>query len=198
MRRTAAVITIFMLGLVHVQSAFAAARTWELDSVHSAIYFSVDHIYSKVRGKFDEFSGKIDFDPANLAESSMKFVILTKSINTSIAKRDKHLQSEDFFDAAEYPEMVFESTAITSAGGAGYSVNGKLTVKGKTYDFVLPLTLAGVKDHPAEKGKLVMGLNGTFVLDRLAYSVGTGKFYELGLVGKDVEVLVTLEMLSDK
>ena len=48
------------------------------------------------------------------------------------------------------------------------------------------------------KGKEVIGFNGELTIDRLAYKVGTGKFYQMGVVGKDVEILVTLEALSDK
>ena len=79
-----------------------------------------------------------------------------------------------------------------------FEVQGKFTVKGEVYDLVLPLTLAGIKDHPAAKGKEVIGFNGKITIDRLAYKIGAGKFYEMGVVGKDVEIFVTLEGLSAK
>ena len=63
---------------------------------------------------------------------------------------------------------------------------------------MLPLTLAGVKDHPAVKNKEVIGFNGGVTIDRVAYEVGTGKFAEMGVVDKDVDVFVTLEALSNK
>jgi polyisoprenoid-binding protein YceI len=56
----------------------------------------------------------------------------------------------------------------------------------------------GIKPHPMAPGKDVIGLNSELVIDRLQYKVGTGKFYQMGIVGKDVEILVTLEGLSDK
>ncbi len=92
--------------------------------------------------------------------------------------------------------MTFESVKITDLGNNVYQVLGKFTVKGKVYDLTLPLTLAGVKDHPAVKNKEVIGFNGELTIDRLDYKVGTGKFYEMGIVGKDVEILVTLEALK--
>ena len=79
-----------------------------------------------------------------------------------------------------------------------YQVAGKLAIMGKTHDLVLPLTLAGVKDHPTTPGKEVAGFNGRLTVDRLALGVGDGKFYKMGLLGKDVDVLVTLELLADK
>lgn len=180
------------------QFVFAAARSWELDKAHSNFYFGVDHVYSTIRGHFNEYSGEVNFDPDNLAESRFYFAIETASIDTDIAKRDKHLQSSDFFDAAKYPLMTFTSTRIVDAGNGLYEVHGKFAVKGVEYDLMLPLVLAGVKDHPAVKGKEVAGFNGRMILDRLAYNIGSGKFYDLGLVGKDVEIFVTLEALSEK
>lgn len=169
---------------------------WEVDGAHSAFYFSVDHIYSKVRGHFNEYTAEIDFDPQQPAAASFSFVIEVESIDTNIAKRDKHLASPDFFDAARFPQMKFVSTSVKDLGGGNLEVVGKLTVKGKEHDLSLPLQFAGVKEHPAAQGKQVVGFNGTVVLDRLALGIGNGKFHEMGLVGKDVEVLVTLEALS--
>lgn len=169
---------------------------WEVDPAHSAFYFTVDHIYSKVRGHFNTYTAEIDFDPQQPAAGKFAFVIEVDSIDTNIAKRDKHLVSPDFFDAGAFPQMKFVSTSVKDLGGGNLEVTGKLTVKGKDHDFTLPLHFAGVKDHPAVQGKQVIGFNGTVVLDRLALGVGSGKFYKMGLVGKDVEVLVTLEALS--
>jgi len=193
------IATIILVSLILAgQTALGAARNWELDKPHSNFYFLVDHIFSKVGGQFNDFIGEVKFDSANLAESRFFFEIKTDSVDTNIAKRDKHLQSGDFFDSGKFPLMTFESTQITDVGNNKYEVLGKFMVKGKTYDLTLPLVLAGVKDHPAVKGKEVIGFNGEITIDRLAYQIGTGKFYDLGVVGKDVKILVTLEALSDK
>lgn len=193
------VATILLISLILAgQTALGAARNWELDKPHSNFYFLVDHIYSKVGGQFNDFIGEVKFDSANLAESRFFFEIKTDSVDTNIAKRDKHLQSGDFFDAGKFPLMTFESTQIIDAGNNKYEVLGKFTVKGKSYDLTLPLVLAGIKDHPAVKGKEVIGFNGELTIDRLAYQIGTGKFYDLGIVGKDVNIFVTFEALSDK
>lgn len=179
-------------------TAAAAARGWELDRAHSGFYFRVGHIFSKVQGHFNDFSGEIQFDPNNLASSSFSFTMKVSSIDTNIAKRDKHLQSSDFFDAGKYPLITFESTSVKSVGDNAYEVAGKFTVKGEAYDLVLPLTMAGVQAHPAVKGKEVIGFNGELTIDRLAYKVGNGKFADMGVVSQDVDIFVTLEALSNK
>lgn len=185
------VLTVF----VGVQKGFSKATSWELDEAHAYIYFTVEHIFSKVRGHFEDFSASIHFDPKNLAESSFLFEIEVDSINTYLSKRDRHLRSKDFFDEDKYPKIQFQSNKITATGERTYNVDGTLTIKGKQYDFRLPLTLAGVDDHPMVKGAKVAGFNGEVTLDRLQYGVGSGKYYEMGVVGKDVELLVTFEAL---
>lgn len=198
MNRIKAILAFFCISLLFAAQSQAGARAWEIDKAHSNFYFSVDHIFSKVHGFFGDYSGEVHFDPNNLAESKMFFEIEVKSIDTAIAKRDKHLLSADFFDAAKHPKLVFRSNKIVSAGENTFEVHGIFTAKGKDYDLVLPLTLEGIKDHPMEKGKEVAGFNGRITIDRLAYGIGSGKFFEYGVVGKNVEILVTLEVLSTK
>lgn len=198
MKRTVMIFIVALVGAMLTTTCMAAARSWQLDPAHSGFYFTVDHIFSKVRGHFGEFSGEVNFDPANLEESRMKFVIETKSINTNLPKRDKHLQSADFFDAPKFPKMIFESESIIAREGSSYEVKGKFTVKGKSYDLTLPLVFTGVREHPMQKDNEVAGFNGSLVLDRLVYMVGDGKFFDYGVVGKDVEVLISLEVLDKK
>lgn len=195
MKKLSFLIFVFSLFIV-TQTAHAAAKVWEIDKAHTGFYFSVDHIFSKVQGYFGDFSGEVVFDPDNLAESKFVFTIDVKSIHTGIAQRDKHLVSADFFDEAKYPTLNFVSKTITKTGDNTYDVAGKFTAKGKEYDLVLPLVFEGVKEHPMSKGKDVAGFNGTITIDRLAFGIGSGKFYELGVVGKDVGILVTIEALS--
>jgi polyisoprenoid-binding protein YceI len=192
------IVCFLLLSLLIIPAAHSADDNWELDKAHSNVYFSVDHIFSKVRGHFNDFSTDIVFNPEALDKSSFTFTIKVNSIDTNISKRDKHLVSADFFDAGKHPTMTFTSTSVTVGEGGVYNVAGKLTVKGKSYDSTLPLVLAGVKEHPAVPGTEVAGFNGKILIDRLSYGIGTGKFYEMGVVGKDVEVFVSLEVTRSK
>lgn len=176
----------------------AEARSWEIDKEHTNFYFSVDHIYAKVHGRFTDYSGTILFDPDNLKDSKISFEIKVQSIDTGISKRDQHVLSADFLDAARYPLITFTSNNITTAGDKIYNVNGTLTIKGVSSDLTLPLRYEGRRDHPLLPGTEVAGFNGRLTLDRLAYKVGDGKYYTMGAVGKDVDVLVTLEVLRKK
>ncbi len=189
-------IAFLLILFIAANNSFARAASWELDKAHANIYFSVEHIFTKIRGHFEDFSATIAFDPENLAASNFSFEIAVDSINTNNSKRDKHLRSADFFNESDYPVIRFQSTSITATGNNTYDVAGTLSLKDKEYDFILPLTLAGIKDHPAMKGTKVAGFNGEVSIDRLEYGVGNGKFYKLGVVGKNVDIFVALEALS--
>ena len=190
------VLSLLLTLLLVAHDGLAKAPSWELDKAHASIYFGVDHIFMKVRGHFDDFSAAINFDPEDLAGSSFFFEIEVDSINTNNGKRDRHLRSADFFNESKYPVIRFRSSNINATGKNTYDVAGTLTIKGKEYDYILPLTLAGIMDHPMEKGAKVAGFNGEITIDRLDYGVGNGKYYKLGVVGKDVDILVALEVLS--
>lgn len=197
MKKLQHIVVITALILTSIP-AWASTRSWEVDKAHSALVFQVDHIFSKIFGMFQEYNADIHFDPAHLDQSSIALTINVESIDTNIAKRDKHLLSGDFFDAGKFPQMTFASTGITAEDDGLYTVEGTLTVKGKPYEVTLPLQFLGPKDHPMEQGSLVAGFNIDITLDRLAYGVGDGKFYKKGIVGKDVAVQLSIEALSNR
>ena len=73
--------------LLIVQSAFAA-DTYVFDKAHSSLGFQIRHLFSNVLGKFDDFTGTIQFDEANPEQSSVEVTIKTASIDTGVEMRD--------------------------------------------------------------------------------------------------------------
>ncbi len=187
---------LFMMTFTGLQSA--AAEEWKFDRAHSRFYFTIDHIFSKVIGHFEDYSGKFNFDADDLKSSVIDIQIKAKSLNTNIRKRDNHLRSDDFFAVSKHPLITFKSTRITHKGGNRYEVEGDFTMKDVTKTLILPLTYFGAKDNPLKKGQVVAGFETKISVDRLDYNVGNGKFYKMGVAGKDVNILVSLEMLRDK
>ena len=193
-RLPVAIISLFLcLNTVH-----AAPSEWEIDRAHSGVYFDVRHTYATVRGLFDDFSGKFIFDPQNIGVSECSIEVKVKSINTNIRKRDDHLRSGEFFAVKEYPVMTFETEKIRQVDGKRFELEGKLTVKDVTKKVVVPFTYYGMKENPLKPKQLVAGFEAKFTIDRLQYHVGPGKYYEMGVIGKDVDVTITLEVLRDK
>ena len=191
---TVAIIMLFP----YLDSVHAAPSEWEIDRAHSAVYFDIRHTYATVRGQFDDFSGKFIFDPENIGASECGMEVKVKSINTNIRKRDDHLRSDEFFAVKEYPTMTFQTEKIRQVDGNRFQAEGKLTVRGITKKIVVPFTYFGMKENPLKPKQLVAGFEAKFTIDRLQYDVGTGKYYEMGVIGKDVDVTITLEVLRDK
>ena len=108
------------------------ATNWKLDKAHTSVNFSINHFFSAVTGKFRSFEGQIHFDPNNLAGSKAEFTVAVNSISTDVEKRDKHLQSADFFDVKRFPQMSFISTRIEKKSAKDFLIFGKLTIKDHT------------------------------------------------------------------
>src|SRR5258706_15791568 len=85
----------------------------EMDTEKSILQFAVSSFFSNVRGRFDYWTGSIDFDPKEPLRSKVTIKIQAKTINTDNRTRDKHLRSEDFFWTEKFPEITFESVSIT-------------------------------------------------------------------------------------
>ncbi len=144
------------------------AATWTIDPVHSEVGFSVRHMMvSKVRGRFNTFSGEI-VTAEDPAESSVTAEIDLKSINTGNEQRDGHIQSADFFEVETYPTMTYKSTGIRVEGGE-YIVDGDLTLKGVTRSVPLRLELNGFGPDPF--GGTRAGFTATGVIDRRDFNV---------------------------
>jgi polyisoprenoid-binding protein YceI len=126
-----------VLSLGVVPPARAQVREYRLDAGHSDVEFTIGFLGSKVRGRFDGLRGVIAYDRADPAKSSITVVIDAKSINTGSRHRDDHLQSADFFDVAQYPTIVFQSTHIARQG-ADWLATGALSMHGVTRSVTIP------------------------------------------------------------
>ena len=189
------VIVCSILLITHF--AFAEPEKWEIDKAHSNVYFDVRHTYATVRGQFNDFSGTLQFDPDNLEVSQVRFEVNTKSINTGIPNRDNHLRSQEFFAVKKFPAMRFESTGVNKKEGNQYTLEGNITIKGKTKEVDIPLTYFGTRENPLKKGQMVAGFEARFSIDRLDYQVGPGKYVEMGVIGNKVDILITLEVVKN-
>src|SRR3954451_14292524 len=114
-------------------------RTFAIDKAHSEATFQVRHLITKVRGRFSDFDGTIQFDESKPEESSVSFTIRTNSIDTSEADRDKHLRSTDFFSVDEHPTITFTSTRVRRVSGDQFEVTGPLTIRGSKKEVTVPV-----------------------------------------------------------
>jgi polyisoprenoid-binding protein YceI len=191
-------ILFFLLFVIVIGPFQAVAQEWELDPVHTNFYFEIKHTYAAVRGQFTDFTGDVYFNPDNIAKSKFDFMINVNSVDTKVAKRDTHLRTPDFFDAGKYPLITFKSSKVSHRGGNKYIVDGILTIKDVSKNLALEFFYHGQKENPIKPGQIVAGFDTRLTLDRFDYNVGDGKFYKMGIVDKDVNILFVLELLRDK
>ena len=166
------------------------AGTWPIDPVHSSINFWVRHLMvSKVRGKFDNFSGAIvvaeDGTPSVHAE------IAVDSVNTGNEQRDAHLKSADFFDVEKFPVATFTSGSV-EPNGDNYALRGELTLKGVTHHVTLDLDFYGV--NPGMGHGEVAGFGASIVLNRKDFGIDIDMPLEAGGVVVGDKVTLTLEI----
>ncbi|PZW41393.1 polyisoprenoid-binding protein YceI [Mesonia algae] len=170
------------------------ATMWKIDKSHTSVNFSINHFFSSVPGKFTDFDGMIHFDPNNLKGSKADFSVSINSVNTDDTKRDKHLQSEDFFDAKTYPKMVFQSTKFEKKSDKKYLIHGKLTIKDVTKNVALPMKITGEMEHPMMKGTIILGVVIDTTIDRTDYEVGTGDWAATMVVDDEVKIHIPMEL----
>ena len=128
-------------------------RTFTIDKAHSEAVFQVRHLITKVRGRFSEFEGRIDFDEERPDNSAVTVTINTASIDTNEPDRDTHLRSADFFDVATYPAITFKSERVRKTGANTFEVVGPLTIRNVSREITLPVTFLGVARDPWGKSR---------------------------------------------
>lgn len=178
-----------LLALVLVNSASLFAGTYNVDLSHSSVGFKVKHMMiSEVSGKFDKFSGSIDYDEKTKTIKTLSGNIDVNSINTSNEKRDGHLKSPDLFDVQKYPNITFILERVK-----GNKAYGKLTMHGITNDVILAFENNGIIKDPWGNQRLGLTLVGQ--LNRKDYGITWNTALEAGgvAVGENVKLDIQLE-----
>ncbi len=169
-----------------------AAETFAIDPEHTNIVFLVNHLgYSRMFGQFQDFEGSFVFDEADVAKGSLEVTIKTASVDTDHDKRDEHLRSPDFFNAAEFPDMTFKSTKIEKTGANTGKITGDLTLLGTTKPVTLDVTFNKKAPHPLPQynGVLVAGFSARASLMRSDWGMKTF----VPNLGDEVEIWLEVE-----
>jgi len=164
--------------------------TYKIDPAHSSANFTVRHMMiSNVRGSFGSVQGTIEFDAEHPEQSQVNAVIDINSINTGDEKRDGHLKSPDFFDAAQHPTITFQSRKVARTGSDGGKVTGDLTIHGTTKEVALDVE-GPTPEAKDPYGNQRIGLSATTKINREDFGVSFNVALEAGgmVVGKDVKI----------
>lgn len=171
----AAVIAAAALAPALRSDVQASPFVHQIDKAHSRVIFTVTKWgFVEVEGRFLDFSGTIQYDPAHVDQSRVEWHVKVASVQTGEARRDEALQSAEYFDAARCPELTFVSDRVVASGPSQFDVTGRLTIRGKTAPFTTHVVYVGKHDVPGE---------GTFEMFTTAFTLNR---YDFGVVGGSV------------
>ena len=110
----------------------AAAGTWQLDTEATTIEIRTKAMWglAKIKGSFTALRGGATVGQAG--ETSGTLVIDAASINTGLAKRDKHIRTADFLDVASYPTLEYAVTSVRIDATGEVTLAGSFTAHGQT------------------------------------------------------------------
>ena len=147
--------------------------------------------FSTLQGRFDQTSGTITLDRA-AKTGSVNISIETDSVSTGYVKRDEHLKSPDFFNAAEFPAITYKSTAVHFKGDTPSSVDGNLTIMGVTRPVTLTIAAFNCGSNPMNK-KSECGAGASAQIKRSDFGVK----YGLPNIGDDVKLVFEIEAIKN-
>ena len=179
-------------------SAVAAAATpWDIDPGHATANFSVRHMMvSDVHGSLGEVKGVVDFDEKDITKSKVEATIDVAGISTKNQKRDDHLRSPDFLEAAKFPAITFKSTKIEKGSGDALTVTGDLTIHGTTKSVTLKTTLSAEVANPFSKA-ITRGAVATTAISREAFGLVWNMPLANGvLVGDEIKIELEFELIK--
>lgn len=173
-------------------AAIAAPEKYVLDSSHSQVVFSYNHLgYSTTWGMFSGFAGEIMFDQENPAASSVSVSMPARSMLTGWEERFNHFMSKDFFGADDKEQISFKSTSINVTGDNTAEITGELTLNGVTKPVVLDAKLNQSGDHPMA-GKPWAGFDATTSVVRSEFNLGQFAPF----VSDEVEIMISVEAMK--
>ncbi|MBT3786481.1 polyisoprenoid-binding protein [bacterium] len=172
--------------------------SYAVDNVHSSVGFLVSHmVVSRTRGIFDDFTGLMKLGSEGKLHS-LDGVVKVKSLSTRNEKRDRHLLSADFFNAAKYPEMVLTSTKIHQQASGKFKLEGDMKIRDQTR----PVSFSGEFREPIVDpwGNKRAGLTLEGTINRMDYGMTWSKLMDAGglVVGEDVIITLELEVIEKK
>ena len=164
------------------------AGTWTVDKIHSQVGFEVDHMVSTFRGHFEDYD-------AQLVDGKLEGTVRVDSIKVYDENLEAHLQSPDFFDAQQYPELRFESRELAVDEDGSVTLDGELTIKGKTKDVTGKGRYVHVEADMAGGERIGLRLETT--LDRREFGLNWNAPLPKGgfALGNDVTLVVALELV---
>ena len=180
---------ILALALATAFSAQAVEYT-QVQTDKSAINFVYKQMGVAVDGKFKKFASQLSFDPAKPTAAKATFDVDLASVDTGAPEGDDEVAGKPWFNTKAFPTAQFVSTGVKAVGGNRYDVSGKLTIKGKTQDIVVPATFTAQGNSGV--------FDGTFTIRRGDFAIGEGAWAKFDIVANDIQIKFRITAASGK
>lgn len=152
----------------------------QVQPAQSSIAFKYQQMGVDMDGKFKRFNSELSFDPEQATKARARFDIELASIDTGASESDEEVAGKPWFNTKAFPTASFVSSAVKPLGNNRYEVRGKLTIKGKTQEVVVPASFTA-------RGKTGI-FDGNLTIKRGDFAIGEGPWAKFDIVANDVVV----------
>lgn len=178
-------LTLSLLALILALPS-AQADEYALDASHSGVVFQIKHVnIAPFYGMFRKISGSLSWGD-DLSKNKISVTVDSASVFSNNQKRDAHIKSGDFLDAARYPQLTFVSTKIESKDGKTM-VTGDLTCRGVTKSVSFPIEITGKGQDPW--GKHRIGAHATITFKRSEFGIKA----MMDKLGDEVTLMIAIQ-----
>lgn len=170
---------------------------WIIDNTHSEIHFKVKHLMvSWVSGSFKQFHAVVETENEDISTAKIHFTADINSISTNNEQRDAHLRTGDFFDAENYPQLIFESEKLEKINDENYKLHGILTMRGVSKKIILNAEYGGLTQDPWGNTRFGFSISGK--VNRKDFGVSFSMVSETGgiLLGEEVTISANAEFVK--
>lgn len=175
--------TIKRLLMAMLLMHFGAAGAVEYRQVlanESSVGFAYSQMGVPLDGKFGKFDAQLAFDPAKPSKAQAKIVIDIASIDTGSDEANEEVVGKLWFDTANHAEATFVASGMKALGGNRYEASGKLTIKGRTHDVIVPVVFSSA----GARGQF----DGVLNIQRLDYAIGEGMWADVSTVANEIQI----------
>ena len=161
-------------------SLFATSASAQVDLTKSTVIATAKQLGVPIEGKFKKIAATIQFNQAQLAQANAKIEIEVGSYDMGSPEYNKEVVGKDWFAAAQFPKATFVSSSVVAAGAGKFNVTGKLTLKGKTVDLTIPVS---VKQEGVNQI-----FDGAIPIKRTQFNIGDGEWKDTSVVADEVVI----------
>lgn len=185
----------------HAADSDVPAGKYTLEKSHATLIFKVNHLgFSNYTARFKHFDAVLQFDPNNLAASSVTASVDVNSLETDYPEPSKHdfnkqLRGPEWLDAAKFPQMTYRSKKITVTGNNQLHIDGELELHGIKQSVALDAIYnGGYAGHPMDPhARIGFSAHGTLKRSQFGISYGIPEAGSTMGVGDPVEIIIEAE-----